>query len=63
MMLDIDANCGYGVAHGDEKPDGDGDGIFLYPRAGMGTGMGMTRMSRGRGWESNTRLGNPHCQP
>ena len=51
MMLNVDANCGYGLPHGDEKPDEDGDGSCSIPARGdgdgdrhgkvvMGTGMG-----------------------
>ena len=51
-------------SRGKDKPDGDGDGKISFPMSGDGDGDGdeTETVSRARGWEGNTRLGNPHCQ-
>lgn len=50
-----------GFAMGMKSETGMGMGNHLSPYAGMGMETGMGGLSLGRGWESNTRLGIPHC--
>ena len=38
--MDVDDNCGYGVPHRDEKPNGDGKVNCSIPALGDGVGDG-----------------------